>query len=81
MDSIPNVRVRKILEAIRKDRSRLQHLLFYGPPGSGKTSTAKIFIENWYKDNKKILVNTVGDIDALIVRVPVPVFIFLSMKC
>jgi len=52
MDSIPNIRVRKILEAIRDDRSRLQHLLFYGPPGSGKTSTAKIFIENWYKDKK-----------------------------
>jgi DNA polymerase III delta prime subunit len=48
MEQIPNPRVRKILSCIRKDPSRLRHLLFYGPPGSGKTSTAKIFIENWY---------------------------------
>jgi hypothetical protein len=52
MDGIPNVRIRRILSSIREDRSRLQHLLFYGPPGSGKTSTAKIFIESWYKDGK-----------------------------
>jgi hypothetical protein len=52
MENIPNNRVKKILSAIGEDRSRLQHLLFYGPPGSGKTSTAKIFIESWYTDGK-----------------------------
>jgi hypothetical protein len=52
MENIPNSRVKKILKAIREDRSRLQHFLFYGPPGSGKTSTAKIFIESWYEDGK-----------------------------
>jgi len=48
MDKIPNPRVFKILSCIRKDSQRLRHLLFYGPPGSGKTSTAKLFIESWY---------------------------------
>jgi DNA polymerase III delta prime subunit len=52
MENIPNNRVKKILSSIGEDRSRLQHLLFYGPPGSGKTSTAKIFIESWYTDGK-----------------------------
>jgi hypothetical protein len=48
MDQIPNPRVRRILSCIRQDPERLRHLLFYGPPGSGKTSTAKLFIEDWY---------------------------------
>jgi DNA polymerase III delta prime subunit len=48
MDKISNLRVSKILSCIRDEPTRLRHLLFYGPPGSGKTSTAKIFIENWY---------------------------------
>ncbi len=48
MEKIPNPRVRRILACIRKDTTRLRHLLFYGPPGSGKTSTAKLFIESWY---------------------------------
>lgn len=48
LDSIPNPRVRRLLKAIRQDPARLQHCLFYGPPGSGKTSTAKLFIESWY---------------------------------
>ena len=48
MDKIPNPRVRRILSCIRHNPSRLRHLLFYGPPGSGKTSTAKLFIESWY---------------------------------
>ncbi len=50
MEKIPNPRVRRILSCIRKDTSRLRHLLFYGPPGSGKTSTAKLFIESWYSN-------------------------------
>jgi hypothetical protein len=50
MDKIPNPRVQRILKCIREDTSRLRHLLFYGPPGSGKTSTAKIFIDSWYPD-------------------------------
>jgi DNA polymerase III delta prime subunit len=48
MDNIPNPRVQRILKCIHEDTSRLRHLLFYGPPGSGKTSTAKIFIDSWY---------------------------------
>lgn len=48
MELIPNPRVKKILTCIRQDTKRLRHLLFYGPPGSGKTSTAKLFIESWY---------------------------------
>lgn len=52
MDLIPNPRVRRILNCIREDTQRLRHLLFYGPPGSGKTSTAKLFIESWYPNNQ-----------------------------
>jgi len=52
MEQISNPRVYKILSCIRKDPSRLQHLLFYGPPGSGKTSTAKLFIDSWYDSGK-----------------------------
>ena len=48
MEKVPNPRVRKILECIRLDPKRIRHMLFYGPPGSGKTSTAKLFIESWY---------------------------------
>jgi len=48
MDKISNPRVSKILSSIRQDPARLRHLLFYGPPGSGKTSTAKLFIQSWY---------------------------------
>jgi ATPase family associated with various cellular activities (AAA) len=49
MEGVPNPRVRRILSCIRQDTQRLRHLLFYGPPGSGKTSTAKLFIESWYE--------------------------------
>ncbi len=52
MEKIPNPRVRKILECIRSDPNRIRHMLFYGPPGSGKTSTAKLFIESWYANGK-----------------------------
>jgi DNA polymerase III delta prime subunit len=52
MQHSPNPRVQRILSCIRKDPTRLRHLLFYGPPGSGKTSTAKFFIQSWYPDQK-----------------------------
>jgi DNA polymerase III delta prime subunit len=52
METSPNPRVQRILNCIRQDSNRLRHLLFYGPPGSGKTSTAKLFINSWFPNNK-----------------------------
>jgi DNA polymerase III delta prime subunit len=53
METSPNPRVQRILSCMQQDSKRLRHLLFYGPPGSGKTSTAKAFIKSWY-ENKKL---------------------------
>ena len=52
LDQIPNTHVRTLLKAVRADQGRLQHFLFYGPPGSGKTNTARLFVKSWYPGGK-----------------------------
>ena len=52
LDQIPNTHVRTLLKAVRADQDRLQHFLFYGPPGSGKTNTARLFVKSWYPGGK-----------------------------
>ena len=52
LEEVPNLLVRTLLQAVRTDKSRLQHLLFYGPPGSGKTSTARLFVDSWFPGGK-----------------------------
>lgn len=52
LEQIPNALVLTLLKAVRADKDRLQHLLFYGPPGSGKTSTARLFVESWFPSGK-----------------------------
>ena len=43
------LRVRKILPLFVKHPERLQHLLFYGPPGSGKTTSATKLLNTIWK--------------------------------
>lgn len=44
---------RKIFENII-EKDRFPHLLFYGPPGVGKTTTAENLIRNYQKKKKKV---------------------------
>ena len=48
-------RVRKCFEMFVRNTSTLQHLLLFGPPGSGKTTSASWLIEEIWKNRKSLM--------------------------
>ena len=50
-DGLPQ-RVKKIFEIMIKEPTLRRHIILTGPPGSGKTSSAKIFVESLYGGGK-----------------------------
>jgi len=50
LEGLP-LRVKTIFELMIKEPSLRKHILLSGPPGSGKTSSAKLFVEAFYGKN------------------------------
>lgn len=48
-------RVRKCFSVFKKDPSTLQHLLLFGPPGSGKTTSAAWLVDNIWGNRKSLM--------------------------
>jgi DNA polymerase III delta prime subunit len=48
-------RVQKCFSMFLKDPTTLQHLLLFGPPGSGKTTSAGWLVEQIWKDKKSLM--------------------------